>query len=304
MNAYGNNASSMNSQNKRQKMNTSNIDGTPSPTVTKYPYLSSNAVSPGDQKAEKIGNKVNATNDGGNQTIENSLCDDDAMSIKKSSSENGFNTTGNSVHSSTTLADSEHANLTDDQLQLQNVLKFHNMEDPFTWKCIVLNDDLPFFGPMRIDNVRVRNMSYTELHDAEDERKNDVLCLAQRMFRYRQIAVAWIRKNSLERCPDVYIKHELFAEKIGALAYRVAIDKKPIHLMSAQRINMHMNLKNPDLAIFIERMAFYEESMVKFDFELTTHNVKQVMVVHKSSNTEHEMTVIYKWKKHYKHESD
>ena len=127
---------------------------------------------------------------------------------------------------------------------------------------------------------------------------HELAALANRMHRYREAAVKFIRRETPKAFPDLYLKQELFAEKIGALAYRVALSSMPLDLMSARRLKIHLNLENDDLAKFIEMMGFYEDSDVKFDHEFGMHNDKQVIVIHKSKYVPEEITAVYKWNKH------
>ena len=193
---------------------------------------------------------------------------------------------------------------TTEELAAMKLSQFQHMQDPLNWEFICLNEDHGDFEAMGLNALRTQDLSYTGLREAEEARNTYVMNVAKRMFRYRQITVGLIRKNAPEFQPNLYIKHELFAEKIGSLAYRVATDSAPIHLMSAERLKSHLNLDNEDLAIFIERMAYYDVSEVIFDYEDDGHDAKQVMVVHKSTHTSKEFTEIYKWKIHDVHKND
>ena len=172
------------------------------------------------------------------------------------------------------------------------------MKDPLNWEFIPLNSDCAGFGDIPILGLSEWKEQQDILNNRNFVRESDVIALANRMYRYREAAIRYIRRETPKTHPDLYVKQELFAEKIGALAYRVALSSMPIDLMSAKRLKTLLNLDNDDLAKFIEMMGFYEESYVKFDHEKGTYNPKQVMVVHKSHTVSEEITAVYKWTKH------
>ena len=187
---------------------------------------------------------------------------------------------------------------TQDELRKDHEAWKCRMKDPLNWEFIPLNSDCAKFGDIPILGLSEWKEQQDILNHRNFVRESDVIALANRMYRYREATIRYIRRETPKTNPDLYAKQELFAEKIGALAYRVALSSMPIDLMSAKRLKSLLNLDNDDIAKFIEMMGFYEESYVKFDHKKGTYDPKQVMVVHKSSNVSEEITVVYKWTKH------
>ena len=165
--------------------------------------------------------------------------------------------------------------------------------DVTNWDHIPLNDDNSVLGT--IDTLDI-NMDL-RLEDREEVRKMCVTALANRMFRYHAAALALIRKYAPPCSPSVYIRQEMFAEKILSLAYRINMSPLPVHIMSANAIKESFDLESMEVAEFVERMAFYDESYVIYELEKPTHDISSIKVVHKSSKCNKTIKVCYRTKK-------
>lgn len=165
--------------------------------------------------------------------------------------------------------------------------------DITNWSFIPLNEDDSVLGTIDALDIDMD----LRLEDREEVRKMCVTALANRMFRYHAATLALIRKYAPTYSPTVYIRQEMFAEKILSLAYRINISPLPVHIMSANAIKHSFDLECMDVAEFVEKMAFYDESYVVYEHEKPTHDISSIMVVHKSSKCSKTIKVCYRTKK-------
>ena len=165
-------------------------------------------------------------------------------------------------------------------------------EDPTKWDSIPLYDDSAGFGSV----ANGQSDTQDDVVLREERRVKAVTDLANRLYRYHKACLALIRAKSPKWQPLLYIRQELFAEKMANLAFQLMKSSMPAHLMSASAIKTHFCLENDDMADFVERMSLYDMSRVVFDYADRTHDAKSVMVVHQSSTTDVTLKVCYKWR--------
>ena len=179
--------------------------------------------------------------------------------------------------------------------------RYNELEnDPTNWSFIPLNDEHSIFGSIYTADLDMDR----KLVRRERERKMGVLALANRMFRYHMATVALIKKHAPAYSPNVYIRQELFAEKILNLAFRINMSPLPVHIMSASAIKDSFGIKCMELAEFVEKMGFYDESYVVYEKKEPTHDIRSIIVVHKSLKLEKSFKAFYRWTKHIRHEEE
>ena len=172
------------------------------------------------------------------------------------------------------------------------------VQDPTNWAFIPLYAHYDQLGES-IDLEAVMKMaSAQEREEEENVRQKEVLALGKRMYRYKLATLALIKRHTPSNQKNLYIKQELFAEKVSNLAIDIVQSKMPVHIMSANAIQKSFKIDAQNIAQFIERMGFYDKSEVTFDYAERNHDAKSIMVVHRSSVTTKTLTVCYRWSRH------
>ena len=171
------------------------------------------------------------------------------------------------------------------------------VQDPTNWAFIPLYTHNEQLG-VTIDLEAIVTNHSRNLSEKEKVRQKQVLALGMRMYRYKLATLALIKRHSPPNQRNLYIKQELFAEKVANLAIDVVQSQMPVDIMSANAIQTFFKIDAHNVALFIERMGHYDESEVTFDYAAQNHDAKSIMVVHRSSVTTKTLTVCYRWSRH------
>ena len=115
-------------------------------------------------------------------------------------------------------------------------------DDPTKWDSIPLYDDSAGFGFVPVK----QSYTQTEITAREETRVKSVSDLADRLYRYHKACLALIRANAPKWFPLIYIRQELFAEKIANLAFHIKMSSAPTHIMTANAIKTHFGLENDE----------------------------------------------------------
>ena len=121
------------------------------------------------------------------------------------------------------------------------------------------------------------------LRRQEIQRREGVIALGYRLWKYHQLTVTSIKYLSSGTDRELYLAQELFAEKMGNLSYRVALSKHHVHLMSWQAIKNLFHLEHRSEALFVQQVSIYEDTYVTCQRINPSDKFLHVVTVHEST---------------------
>ena len=162
-------------------------------------------------------------------------------------------------------------------------------------RSIPLHDDRSGFGSVLENTDFCEDNDSYNLHQEDHFREIRVKGVANMLYRYNKIVLEIIYKNRPKERPDLWQREEMFADKIGLIAQHVWFSSRHVDIMSKDHIKDKFNIDSDMIALFVERMGFYNLSCIRFDYMSATDDHKSIMVVHRSTMTKHMFLSVYKW---------